>query len=87
MPTMKAGAPKPKKRKVKHIRIEGSKKKGYTVHHALHPLKKQGHMMGGYEPDPAPQAFSAGPNAQQEAMAHVGGLMGQMGEPEEGEES
>lgn len=79
MPTMTAAAPKPKKRKVRHIRIEGSKKKGYTVSHSLHPMKKQGHMVG-YEQDPQPTSFSAGD--QDAAHAHITGLMGQMGEPD-----
>jgi hypothetical protein len=82
MPKMTAGPSKPKKRKIKHIRIEGSKKKGFTVSHQYHP-KAGGHgMMHGYEPDPQPQAFSAGPDAKAQMMAHVGGLADQMGEPD-----
>jgi hypothetical protein len=79
---MKAGTPKAKKRKVRHIRIEGSKKKGYTVSHALHPVRKGG-MMQGYEPEPQPTSFSAGDDDA--AKTHVAGLMGQMGEPDEAE--
>lgn len=87
MATMKAGAPKKMKRKVKHIRIEGSAKKGYTVHHDMHPPKHIPGMMHPYEPSPTPQAFSAGPDAKEQMMAHVGGLASQMGEPDEDEQA
>jgi hypothetical protein len=84
MPSMKAGTPKAAKRRVRHIRIEGSKKKGYTVSHSLHPAKSKGaHAMMGYEPDPQPTSFSAGD--EDAAHQHIAGLMGQMGEPDEDE--
>lgn len=87
MPKMTAGPTKPKKRKIRHIRIEGSKKKGFTVHHSMHPAKSGPGMIGHYEPDPQPQAFSAGPDAKAQMMAHVGGLADQMGEPDGDEEA
>jgi hypothetical protein len=74
-----------KKRKVVHVHIEKAAN-GFTVGHRREPMKTRapgGAMVSSSYEEPPKDAVFSGDNAQQQAMDHVGSLMGQMGDNQE----